>query len=62
MDAYINTDEFVVPPMNKKLKMIIHPFRTAEYSTTIGYYDEKGWHCPYDETTGYEVVGWKEIE
>jgi hypothetical protein len=60
--TYINADDFNLPPINKKVKMIIHILGSIEYCTTIGYYDEAGWHCPYDSIpTGYKVMGWKEL-
>lgn len=42
--------------------MVIHLLGSIECCTTIGYYNETGWHCPLDNIPlGYKVVGWKEL-
>lgn len=62
MSEYINVNDFNLPPMNKKIKMVIHLLGSMECCTTIGYYNETGWHCPLDDIPlGYKVIGWKEL-
>ena len=49
------------PPANKELLIVIDTGAADGYNLwTVGTWDERGWHCPFDEV-GYTVVEWYEL-